>query len=159
MSKNKKSSYQKLREKQIKEAEKAAEELLPTLQKDKDWDLVTNDFDPSNGKNYGDLLRAVSRLTKKAVQLMHPDYAVSIRRGRGTGYGWISVKFTIPELKIRDLNSKEGRKKTQEGKRLCRKVKDVLVALNIRYSKYRTDYGSGPDTYEACLSVSVNEWM
>lgn len=149
--KTKRNPFLELRDAQKAAAAVRAEKFLPLLRKDKDWEVVTGSREDRDR-----FYRAVTRLTKKAVKLMHPDHKVSVTRGRGTGYGWVHVNITAPEL---DWTKHQGKARTRVSNKesvVRREIKDTLIALGIKYSTYFTDYGPGLDSYVASLSISIN---
>lgn len=148
----KKNAYLELRDTQQKAATGRAKAVLPLLQKDKDWGLVTGSED-----DYERFYRAVTRLTKKAVRLMHPDHKVSVTRGRGTGYGWVHVDITAPELDWTKHKGKAREHVSAQESTFRRETEDVLLALGIKYSTYYTDFGPGLDSYQPCLSITINQ--
>ena len=138
MAKKKALSYAALRKRQLKEAAAVADRIRPLLEKDPRWALATDDvaFDKVDHRLYK---KAVTAITKKAVQALHPGVAVSVARGRGTAHGWIYVTMKAP---AGDLNRRELRACTE----------DVLLALGIRYSTYLPDCMPGRDQPTPCLS-------
>jgi len=143
--------YLELRRRQKAAAAKRAERILPVLERDKDWKLVTGKEDHRE-----EMYRAITRVTKRAVNLLQPDRKVSVRRGRGTAYGWVHVDVAAPELDWTKLRGKAREKASRECDATRREINDVLVELGIRYSTYYTDCLPGADTYEPCLSVTIN---
>jgi hypothetical protein len=83
---------------------------------------------------------------------MHPGYAVSVRRGRGTAHNWVGVDVTMPEL---DFKKVRDTPREREYKNVCDRVEDTLLALGIKYATYGSDQ-PGIISREPCLSVTVN---
>lgn len=138
-----------------KDVARVIDVVLPVVIKDPDWQSVIGDTGRSANKTYADQLRAITRVTKRAVKAMHPGYAVSVRRGRGTAYNWVYVDVTVPELEHRKVR---GTPRELEYKDVCRRIKDVLLALCIKYATYESDdWRIGK--CEPCLSVTVNRAM
>ena len=152
-----KNPYLALRKRQKKAAGKRASELLPLLRKDEDWSLITGERECVGNDDHVRHLRSMTRLTKKAVRLMYPNHKVSVRRDRGTAYRWIDVNIVMPEIDWRNLRGKARDRDANKESVIRRELKDILIALGIEYATYWTDYGPGLDTYDPCLSITINQ--
>ena len=144
MPRRKLTPYEKQLRQEKRDAAEVAKTLLPVLEKDKDWALVTGK-EPNMGETR--FLRARTRLTKKAVQLLQPNMKISCTAGHGTAWNWVYVRLIVSEEPSRELSRK-----------LRTLTENVLTALNIGYGTYFTDYG--PDLGGGiCQNLSVQvEW-
>jgi hypothetical protein len=142
MAERKLTPFEKKLRQEKREAAKIAKTLLPELEKDRDWVLVT---DKGPCGDYGLFRKARTRLTKKAIKLLIPDAVkISVRAGKGTAWSWVDVEVTLSEELTRGSNYE-----------IRRRIEDVLVALNIQYGQYLPDSLPGRDEYCPCLSVGV----
>ena len=120
-----------------------AERIRPILEKDPDWPLASGQISWEDKERYYEKRNAVSRLTRKAVRQLFPEYNVHVRRGRGTASGWIDVNFVIPGTG--NVDSQNIRRRTRE----------LLLAVGIQYGSYFPDSGPGDD-WTPCLLVTIN---
>lgn len=139
--KKKELSYEQFMKKQAKDD---AAKICPILQKDPDWPLASGKI-PVDGLNYRKSMRALTRLTKKASQLLFPEYKVLSCHGSGTTYYWVYVNIVIPE-----------KTELTEDENIAVRVKKMLTATGLNYGSYYTDYGPN-NSYKPCLSVNVND--
>lgn len=141
------------REKQLKQAQAKADWLQPFLKNEKGWDLATGARKPATKKEITLKRRAVTRLSKKAVALMYPNYGCSVRRGSGNSRHWVKVELVKPS----PGSAAQKKKKLETDKVLCRKVEDTLLALKISFATYLPDALPGEDRHEPCLSITVSD--
>jgi len=134
---------------ELKQFKKQAEEDLarirPILEKDPDWPLASGQISWVDKENYYRKRNAVSRLTRKAVRELFPEYKVHVRRDRGTASGWIGVNFVIPGI--------EG----SGWQDIIRRTRNMLLSVGIQYGSYFPDSGPG-DNWTPCLLVTVNHY-
>jgi hypothetical protein len=120
-----------------------AERIRPILKKDPDWPLASGQINWKDKGNYFRKRNAVSRLTRKAVRELYPEYKVHVLRGRGTASNWIDVDFVIPNMERPDsLN-------------IIQRTKALLLSVGIQYGSYFPDSGPGDD-WTPCLLVTIN---
>lgn len=137
--------YKRQLKKELAEAARVAQELLPKLEGDPDWPLVTGQEELDTADKRALKRRALTRLTKKAVRLLHPFYKVSVRAGKGTAYRWVYVTLMTPE----QLG-------VEAEYCLRKRTKDVLNALPLKYATYYySDYGPGSDIPFSCVLVET----
>lgn len=137
MAKKKALSYEALRKQRKAAAAEVVARIKPLLEKDPKWGLATKD--KLEDEEYGLRYRAITHITKRALKLMHPDVKWSVTRGRGTAHGWVHVSVPYGQ-QLPDAPPD---------------VKDVLVALGIRYSAYLPDSMPGRDEMTPCLLVGI----
>lgn len=131
--------------KQEKEQTKEdVEKIRPILEKDPDWNLVSGKKDWDNSEEHDRQKRSVVRLTKKAVNLLFPEYKVKVSRDRGSASAWVNVNFVIPEVESLEHQAITGR--TQR----------LLKSVGIQYASYYSDSLPGKDDWRPCILVAVN---
>jgi hypothetical protein len=122
-----------------------AERIQPILEKDPDWPLASGQISWMEKEIYYRQGNAASRLTRKAVRELYPEYSVHVRRGRGTAYGWVNVNFVIPGIEESGLQN------------VIRRTRNMLLSVGIEYDSFLGDNGPG-DNLTPCLSVTVNHY-
>jgi hypothetical protein len=120
-----------------------AERIRLVLEKDPDWPLASGQISWEDKEKYSGKRNAVSRLTRKAIRELYPEYNVHVRRGKGTASNWIDVNFVIPDIENSDRLD------------IRRRTKEMLLSVGIQYGSYFPDSGPGDD-WRPCLLVSVN---
>lgn len=118
------------------------ERIRPILEKDPEWPLASGQINWDEETYYRESY-AVSRLTKKAVCELFPEYKVHVHRGRGSASNWINVNFVIPDMEKSDWRG------------IIRRTRDLLLSVGIQYGSFLSDFGPGNDC-SPCLDVSVN---
>jgi hypothetical protein len=149
-------SIEELRAERRKKAEEWAAWLRPMLEKETDWDLATGARAVGGDEDYGLMLRAVTRLTKKAVRLMYPGRKCSVRRDRGTAYGWVNVDLELPSAELKSNDRSDSYRYDDGSRDAGSEMRDTLIALGIDYAKYLPDSLPGKDEWTLCLSVEVS---
>ena len=145
-----KNGFRARREKELKLAKDKAEWLRPLLEKEDGWDWATGLRKAESKADHTAERRAVTRITKKAIKLMCPECDCSVRRDTGTAHHWIIIEVGLKPGYV----ARKGHPQTEaEAKRM---VKDILLALGIRYAGYVPDSLPGKDAHEPCLSIEVN---
>lgn len=120
--------------------------LLPILQKESDWDVVTGAARPDKARDDAYVDEAVVRLTKKAAQLICPGVRVHVRRDPEVTT-WINVDLGLLPGSV----PSENKDLNWVAERHTRFVDDVLVALGIEFYTFCSD---GPDVeHHPCLQV------
>ncbi|HKC05062.1 MAG TPA: hypothetical protein VKC54_04305 [Patescibacteria group bacterium] len=128
-----------------KQAKEDVDKIRPILEKDPDWPLVSGIQKPNTQEEYNKENRAQTRLTKKAVQLLYPDYKVSSTHGTGTAHYWVYVDITIPE-----------RLEYSEERKIVGRTDAMLEQVGIKYGGYFSDSLPGKDTWTSCLRIEIN---
>jgi hypothetical protein len=126
-----------------KQTKEDVAKVCPTLEQDPDWPLVSGvrkNLSAWEDRQFG---HARTRLTKKAVNLLLPEFKSLACSGSGTSRRWVHVNILIPE----------GARKPDN---IEQRVKRMLMASGIEYSSYYTDHGPN-NHYSPCLSVRVND--
>lgn len=134
------------------EARKVADELRPRLAKEKEWNLAIGLVKEDKSWEFRQTMKAVSRMTKKAVRMIYPDYVCSVRLGTGTALDWVDVNLIIPELEPEKVYNTS---RQWEYKGIIRRIEYILLALGIKYGQFYTDIGPD-DSYQPCLTISIN---
>jgi hypothetical protein len=119
------------------------ERIRPILEKDPDWPLASGQISWEDKEKYYGRGNAVSRLTRKAVRQLFPEYNVHVHRGRGTAYDWVDIDYVIPDMEISNWRG------------IIRRTRNMLLSVGIQYSSFFPDSGPG-DNWTPCLSVTVN---
>jgi hypothetical protein len=122
-----------------------AERIRPILEKDPDWPLVSGKQELITMEDYAREKRALTRLTKKATQLLFPEYKALACYGSGTAHYWVHINIVTPENvdRVTERNISERAKK-------------MLLATGLKYGSYYTDYGPN-NVYAPCLSINLND--
>jgi hypothetical protein len=128
-----------------KQAEEDLDRIRPILEKDPDWPLASGQISWEDKENYYRKRNAVSRLTRKAVCELFPEYKVHVRRDRGTASGWIGGNFVIPGIEGSDRRN------------IIRRTNSMLLSVGIEYASFFPDSGPGDD-WTPCLLVTVNHY-
>lgn len=150
-------AYEVMRRRQKRRAKTKAEWLKPMLEREQGWDLATGDRKNVTKDGRSAERRAISRITKKAVKLMHPERDCSVRWDRGTAHNWIDVKLSV-QKGDRKAQDKDDPYRFSDGTRDIRQeLEDTLLALGIRYSHYFPDALPGKDEWSPCLSINVED--
>lgn len=136
---------QNLESEEQRQIKKDVEKIRPILEKDPDWPLASGQISWEDKKNYYNKRNAVSRLTRKAVRELFPEYKVRVRRGRGTVSNWIGVNYVISDMESSDWRS------------VIRRTREMLLSVGIQYGSFFPDSGPGDD-WTPCLTVSVNHY-
>jgi hypothetical protein len=123
---------------------KDAKKIIPILKRDPDWRLVTGKKKPVTDEDYKRKSRGLTRLTKKAVNLLFPQFKTSVRYDRGTARHWVDVEIAIPE-EIKD----------PQRQNVGRRVKMMLKSTGLKYSEYFPDSFPGKDDWRPCLLVQT----
>jgi hypothetical protein len=126
-----------------------AERIRPILEKDPDWPLASGKQESDTFK-YEEWKRkksALSRLTKKAVNLLYPDYVVSVKFDRGTASNWLDVNFKFPKTP-----------EYLEIQKITQRTREMLICTGLQYPAYFPDSMPGKDDWTPCLNVSINHF-
>jgi hypothetical protein len=129
-----------------KQREEDLARIRPILEKDPDWPLASGQIGWEDKETYFRKRNAVSRLTKKAVRELFPEYEVHVHRDRGTASNWIDVNFVIPGIERPDRQD------------IIRRTNGVLLTVGIQYATYYSDFGPG-DNSGQCLGVTINHYI
>lgn len=133
-----------------REIEDIAKTLAVELSRDPDWQLVTGKVIPDTNEEFERCRRSLSRLTKKATQLLCPGSRVSCVYGRGTAHHWIHLEVTTQECPASLQFNGRTEPVYVEGK-----IEDILCALGFRYGTYTSDSGPGNAEPGRCIRVEV----
>lgn len=117
-------------------AKKDADRIRTILEDDPDWTL-------EDGKRER---RALTRLSKKAVGLLFPEYKALSCYGSGTAHYWVHVNIMVP--------GEPSRKQIGDIKQ---RAKMMLEQVGLKYGIYLPDSLPGKDEFTPCLSVQVND--
>jgi hypothetical protein len=120
--------------------------IRPILEKDPNWPLASGQIDWKCQKDINDQRNALSRLTKKAVKLLFPEYKIKCHHGSGTDANWITVDI---------LATKETGK--QEAQAIRERAYEMLESSGLQYGSYFPDTGPGAD-WTPCLLVTLNHF-
>lgn len=128
-----------------KQAEEDVKKIRPILEKDPDWTLVSSEGVSREDKQRQ--RRALTRLTKKAVNLLFPEFKASAHHDRGTARHWVTVNITVPGTPENAL--------IQE---MTQRAEKMLVSSGLKYAAYFPDSFPGKDDWSPCLLVKVNHF-
>lgn len=129
-----------------KQTREDVKKVRPILEKDPDWPLVSGLRKAVTQEDDKRQRMALTRLTKKAVNLLFPEYKALARYDRGTASHWVNVNIVTQE-KI--LDATQGKIKER--------AENMLEAVGLRYGSYYSDYGTvAGDDWHSCLHVGVN---
>lgn len=145
--KQKESTYAEFLRQAEKLGREDANKIRPILEKDPDWLLASGKQKLATEEERKREKRALVRLTKKAVNLLFPQYKTLCHRGTGTAHQWVCVNILVKKQSAEDLFYEE----------IKRRANMMLEVLGLCYGKYFSDSLPGKDEYTSCLSVSIND--
>ena len=131
-----------------RQAKEDADKIRPILEKDPDWPLVAGIKKPDTQEECDRERRAQTRLTKKAVQLLYPEYKALSCHGTGTAHYWVHVNIVMPE-----------KPEYAESRKIIERADMMLEQVGIKYGGYLPDSLPGKDEWTPCLTVVINDLM
>jgi hypothetical protein len=140
-------SYTDALEQRKRQGQEDADKIRPILEKDPDWLLVSGKQKPVTNEEHRREKRALTRLTKKAANLLFPQFKALSCYGSGTAHYWVHVNIVVPEKNIG----------LPEQKNIEQRVTETLISTRLKYSMYLPDSFPGKDDWTPCLSVRVND--
>lgn len=125
-------------------AKEDAAKIIPVLEKDPDWLLVSGQKEPVTDEDFRRKRRGLTRMTKKAINLLFPQFKASVCYDRGTASHWVDVNIILPK-EFNDLQRQNVGTRTSM----------MLKSTGLKYSMYFPDSLPGKDDWRPCLLVQT----